>query len=396
MSFSALYIHFPFCRKKCTYCDFYSTTCLDKKSAYLHALFREIDLYRQTPWAGEHIFSTIYFGGGTPSIMTPQECEAILSTFSKMFHLVQQPEITMEVNPGAVVNSKLKEFRQAGINRLTVGVQSFSNRELAFLSRIHSAKDADMTLRAACKAGFDNIGIDLIFGIPNQSLPSWKKTLATALPYHPQHVSAYGLTYETATPLTKKMMSGSVKKCDEETERDMYLIGKQMLEEKSYEHYEISNFALPDFRSQHNQKYWDNSSYLGLGPSAHSYDGFYRCWNIANLKAYCSMIERDTFPLADKEKISTAQRKLEEVMLGLRQKDGINILQWSRKYKQSFIKNFSTVMSKLGGCDNDTPAFAYSPAEKLITAKNQNIALTQQGVLLYDFICQSFATTTFI
>ncbi len=391
MQFAGLYIHFPFCRKKCIYCDFYSTTRLDEKNNFLRALCQEIKLYGQTPGAKEQIFSTIYFGGGTPSLMSPHDCNIILNEISKKFILASQPEITMEVNPGAVVNSKLIDFRKAGINRLTVGVQSFSDNELAFLSRIHSAKDADLTLQAARKAGFENIGLDIMFGIPVQSMLSWKQTLSTALRYHPQHVSTYGLTFEPGTQLTNKLANEAIKKCDEEIEREMYITGKQVLEEKGYGHYEISNFALPGFQSQHNQKYWDHSAYLGLGPSAHSYDGFYRCWNVANLKDYCSMLQRQTFPLSDKEKVSTAKRKLEDLMLGLRQRNGIDMLKWSRKYNQSFINTFSTEIEKCGGSDTHISPFSHSPSEKLLTTNNRNIALTQQGLLLYNYICETFS-----
>lgn len=390
MTEAALYIHFPFCLHKCNYCDFYSITNQNLKSKYIEALQTEIKLYEKSPPFGGFSFSTLYFGGGTPSLLSPNEVNNIISLARNTFFLTKDVEISLEANPGTLESAPFADYLKAGVNRLTIGTQSFNDRDLKFLTRIHSAAQAENAILSAQKAGFRNIGIDLIFAIPGQRLSDWEKNIRKAIELKPQHISMYGLTFEEKTPLTKAMHLGKVVKCDEELERQMYLLGKQYLESAGYEHYEISNFALPGYRSHHNQKYWDGSPYLGLGPSAHSFDGKHRRWNFADVNKYVRSLENKNLPIETEEDISQQQQKLELVLLGLRRTEGINLKNWEHVTGRRFIDQTKKVIEKMGGLGNSAPFLSSSDA-RLLTAKNGNLGLTQEGLLLYDTICLELA-----
>ncbi len=387
----ALYIHFPFCNSKCIYCDFYSIIQLDKKPRYLNALRREIELYRQNPaFAGSQL-STLYLGGGTPSLLTMEELKHLLHWVSDGFSFAPDIEITCEANPGTLTANRLTGYRQAGVNRLSIGVQSFNDKELRQLSRIHTARDAEAALKKAGTAGFENLGIDLIFGIPYQDLNSWEFTLRKAIELSPQHLSMYGLTIESGTPLARAINEGKVTRCDEELEREMYLCGKQVLEAAGYEHYEISNFAKPGHRSRHNQRYWDGSPFLSLGPSAHSFDGSKRWWNKADLTAYCEQLEAGVLPVEGSEILADQQRMLEMIMLGLRRREGIDLAAWQELSGRSFLSDMAKVIDGLGGIDEKAKPFSESPAGKLLTLQDGKLCLTREGLLLYDSISGQFA-----
>lgn len=391
---AALYIHFPFCKQKCTYCDFYSITNQSLKLKYISALQKEIKLYEKNPPFGGFSFSTLYFGGGTPSLLSPRQVEKIISSIRKAFPITQDIEISLEANPGTLESGPFKDYLHAGINRLTIGTQSFNDRDLKFLTRIHSAAQAENSILSAQKAGFQNIGIDLIFAVPGQSLHDWENNLRKAIKLKPQHISMYGLTFEEGTPLTKALRLGKIKKCSEELERQMYLLGKQLLQDAGYEHYEISNFALPGFRSRHNQKYWDDSPYLGLGPSAHSYNGQRRQWNVADVSKYLQHLDKGSLPIENKEEISQDQRKLELILLGLRRVEGINLQYWQKQTGCSLMDQSKKVIEKMGGLAQTTP-FSPSSEGELLTIKDGNLGLTQEGLLLYDTICMELAETLF-
>jgi len=332
--------------------------------------------------------STLYFGGGTPSLLSQDELTLILNSIHKTFELTDNAEISIEANPGTVLEKNLFGYKKVGINRITLGVQSFNESDLKTLTRIHSATEAINAIRSARQAGFDNIGIDLIFGIPGQSLKSWQETLKRTIDICPQHISMYGLTYEAGTPLTRAVEKGVLFKCEEELERDMYLTGIKFLEKAGYEHYEISNFALPAARSLHNQKYWDGSSYIGIGPSAHSYDGDNRWWNFADVNNYCTTLAKNLQPVEKKE-ILTDNQKIEElILLGLRRIEGINLIEWEQKTKQDLLHQAAYILNQLGRIESDLPSFQSSKTGKLFTKVNQSLCLTRQGLLLYDTICE--------
>ncbi len=383
-----LYIHVPFCRHKCNYCDFYSTTQMDLMPRYLAALLQEIDLLFNNPPSGGFDFSTLYLGGGTPSLLSPQHIETIFAKLAAHGSIHPQAEITLEANPGALDDEHLAAYRHAGINRLSLGIQSFIDCELAFLQRIHTAAEAKASFRAARQAGFDNISLDLIFALPGQSLSDWYCSLQQALELAPEHVSMYGLTIEEGTPLHRTLQQGLCKKIDEELEREMYLSGKETLEAAGYRHYEISNFARPGREAQHNQHYWDGSPYIGFGPAAHSFADGQRWWNVRDVNAYCRSLLQGAEAVAGRETLDLLQLKAEAVLLGLRRREGIDLAAWEKRFTESALERFSTTLEKVGGCDHETPPFQKSKSHRLFTHMNDHLGLTTQGILLYDYLCR--------
>ena len=360
MNTGALYIHFPFCKKKCSYCDFYSITTLALKQRFLDSLFREIQQYQEKPVFQAFPFSTLFLGGGTPSLLNGDEMKSLIHRMLSGFSTTDDLEVTCEANPGTLSPQLLFDFLQSGVNRLSIGVQSFDNRELKALTRIHTAEEAVASIKEAKKTGFNNISIDLIFGIPNQSLGSWKKNLEKAIDLGPQHISSYCLTIEPGTPLFEFIQQGALIKCDEELEREMFLMGKEKLESAGFEHYEISNYAIPGFQCHHNLKYWDESPYLSFGPSAHSFDGFKRWWNKADIEAYCKSLEKNELPIQETEILNNQQKKLELILLGLRRRTGIPLSLWKNLSDQAFLKEADSILIKLGGVDKKVKPFESS------------------------------------
>jgi oxygen-independent coproporphyrinogen III oxidase len=384
---AALYLHIPFCRRKCIYCDFYSETRTLLLTDFLPALELEIGQWkRRTPFS-EVTFSTIYFGGGTPSLMHPDQVKRILDILHQSFHFSPSPEISLEANPGTVLARNLQGFRNAGVNRLTLGVQSFVDEELRFLTRIHSATEAVDAFHHVRDAGFDNIGLDLIFGIPGQTQNSWEMSLGEAIELHPEHLSLYGLTYEQNTPLWQQLTQGKIRRCPEETERNFFLQASTLTTEAGYEHYEIANYALPGKRSQHNQKYWDYSSYLGLGPSAHSFDGSSRWWNVRNVDEYINNCVKGTGAVQSSEEITMQKQAEEWILLGLRRREGIDLSAWQAAFGYDLWPIVESLAADLGGIDATEP-FQPSSTAALFTHRGDRLGLTLQGVLLYDSICE--------
>ncbi len=384
---AALYIHIPFCRHKCIYCDFYSLTNLEQIDNFVSALRTEIGWWAKDSFSCSLTFSTLYFGGGTPSLLTPQHMSILLNDLFVSFKFADTVEISMEANPGALFVQNLSEYRQVGINRLTLGVQSFRDDDLEFLTRIHSAQEAESAMKAARRAGFDNLGIDLIFGLPGQSLQSWQQSLHRAVDFAPEHISTYGLTYEENTPLWHKAEKGAFLKCEEELERQMFLTAIDVLQNSGYEQYEISNFAIPGFRSQHNQKYWDGSPFLSLGPSAHSFDGHRRWWNVRNLKAYLEIVPQRT-PIEDQEVLTPLEKSEEFIMLGLRRKEGLAGSDVKNLIGLSMSEIKHLLEDKIGGVDS-VEGFAESLGDYLVTFHDGRIALTRQGLLVYNLMCEN-------
>lgn len=270
---SGLYIHIPFCEHKCIYCNFYSIENLDTKNRFLNALHTEIDLRYESLIGNEFApkkYDTIFFGGGTPSLLTPLEIGKIIYHLKEKFLVDELAEITIECNPGTLNESYLNGYKDAGINRLSFGVQSFDDEELKFLTRIHSAQQARDAITSAKKV-FDNISLDLIFALPNQSLKKWKENLEEGVTLGTKHISAYSLIFEEGTPLNAMKLNKSVFPLDEDTDADMYSCTMETLNKYGFEQYEVSNYSKPGYHSKHNLKYWLRESYISFGPSAHSF-----------------------------------------------------------------------------------------------------------------------------
>ena len=371
-----LYFHIPFCLQKCSYCNFFSVPGSPKQiENFLTALKSEIKLRAtQKEWQ-TLTFKTIYFGGGTPSLMTVEQLRDLLADIRQFFSIETNAEITVETNPETVTAAKLHSFRDAGVNRLNIGIQSFRDSDLQQLNRAHSAQRAKDCLTEARAAGFDNLGLDLIFALPGQQLADWQRNLDLAVEFGPEHISAYSLTIETGTPLATQVASGTVKPAAESLEHDMYLTAIQYLQTAGYEHYEISNFAKPGFRSRHNQIYWHNEAYLGLGPSAHSYLPPIRRWNSASLSSYHDALKNTLFPVAETENLTPDQQKMERLFLGLRQRDGLEILAFEKEFGVNFRKIYGPQIDQLNS------------GNQLLLIENGFLKLSTTGFLVYNEIC---------
>ena len=325
-----VYVHIPFCKRRCKYCDFFSTTQLGRREAYVQALLQEID--ERVPATD---IATIYFGGGTPSLLETEQIAQLLQALLNKT-TTEPTEITLEANPGDLTPDKLQALRQIGINRLSIGVQSFDDEQLRFLGRRHNAEQARQAVRDAQAAGFDNISIALIYALPGETMTTWHRDIDEALNRNVQHISCYCLSYEPGTPLTKLLESGQVTQTDEEVENTMFDELRSQLQEHGFEHYEVSNFALPGFRARHNSSYWNDTPYIGLGAGAHSYDGQVRRWNIANLAAYVKRVSSHS-TYWEEEVLTDEQKAIEHIMLGLRTRDGIALTAELRAKAQHLI-----------------------------------------------------------
>ena len=317
-----IYLHIPFCKSRCKYCDFFSTTDLEKRSQYVDALLCEWQDRRNEL---RDPTRTLYIGGGTPSTLDLESIEKILlnivqpdSTWCKI------EEITLEVNPGDVTLEKAAAWRKIGINRVSMGVQSFNDALLQLVGRRHTAQEARNAVAIAQAAGFDNISIDLMYALPSQTMEQWQKDVAQALQLGVQHISTYGLIYEEGTHLTNLLEQGIIEAVDEDTELQMYDYLVEQLTMNGFVHYEVSNFSLPGRQSQHNSSYWNNTPYLGLGAGAHSYDGNTRTWNVSDLDEYIQQaINHRLQP--EKEELTDEDKHTERVMLGLRTNQGVAV-----------------------------------------------------------------------
>lgn len=312
-----LYFHIPFCVKKCNYCDFYSITKTEGIDKFVHYLLRELELFSEEVKSKIEV-DTIFFGGGTPSLLLPNQFAKILSSINSIFSIGSDAEITIEANPGTIDVKHLREFHQMGINRISFGVQSFNDNELQFLDRIHTSQEAIKSIEFAQNIGFNNVSIDLIFGVPNQTLSSWKKNLNIIKSLQIQHLSVYNLIYEENTPLHNRLAEGKIAPIDELIEEKIYLQTIDFLDSIGLLQYELSNFALNGFECKHNIKYWTHQPYFGFGPSAHSYFNFRRYWNLKNLSKYYQSIDQNQLPVEDDEVIDKYKYIIERIMLGLR------------------------------------------------------------------------------
>jgi oxygen-independent coproporphyrinogen-3 oxidase len=375
MQTAALYIHIPFCEQRCVYCDFYTVAGVESRIPdYITALKKEIVLRtRETFWQQQR-FATIFFGGGTPSLLSPQQIAEIRDAALFSFNFEKQLEVTLEANPGTVTGEQLTKYRSAGINRLSLGIQSFHANELQMLDRIHSRQQAIDAVLMARQAGFDNINLDFMFALPQQTLARWQQTLEQAFELTPQHISAYNLTIENGTPLDVAIRKGQIQPLSEEEERAFYHFTIDFLEKHGYAQYEVSNFAQPGFEARHNIKYWDGSAYFGLGASAHSYDGRRRFWNVANLRKYLETLAENRLPEAGSEQLSQQQKIFETAFLGLRQRRGIDLAGFAKKFCRSFDETFNGVVQEMerGG---------------FLIRRDNSLQLTREGLFVCDEIC---------
>ncbi|PQB03470.1 radical SAM family heme chaperone HemW [Aureitalea marina] len=317
---SGIYLHIPFCKQACHYCDFHFSTSLKKKSELIEAMRREIVL-RKKELNGP--LETIYFGGGTPSLLDEDELNTILSQIRDQFETIDDPEITLEANPDDITEDKLIAWRRAGVNRLSIGIQSFFEEDLKWMNRAHNAEEAFHCIELA-KPYFDNISVDLIYGVPGMGMDRWKENLQRFLGLDVPHISCYALTVEQGTALDYFIRKGKVRPPEDELADAHYQLMLDELQEEGYENYEFSNFGKPGYFSRNNLGYWMGKPYLGIGPSAHSYDGSSRSWNVANNVNYIQSLQKGELPL-ERELLTKVDRFNEMVMTRLRTQFGLNL-----------------------------------------------------------------------
>ena len=344
MTSPGLYVHIPLCLAKCGYCNFYSIAAPELIPHFIPAIIDEMAFYENQ----FRNFDTVYFGGGTPSLLHAPSIEVILNAAHKMFGIDRHAEITLEANPGDLSLEYLHSLRALGINRLNIGVQSFNDGLLKFLGRRHTSKESLSSFDNARRAGFHNIGIDLIYAVHGQDIQLWQRTLKTAASLIPEHLSCYQLTVEPGTPLYLHYRQENIREPDEDESLTFFTTTSLVLEQHGYDHYEVSNFSLsPSRRSRHNMKYWEHVPYLGIGPSAHSFSGKKRWWNIANAHDYITEIARSRTVVSQSEELSNDQLALETLFLGLRTKDGIDLSKYKIEYGTDLLHDKKKTIEEL-------------------------------------------------
>ena len=366
---AGLYIHIPFCSSRCVYCGFYSTTGLELRERYVDAVCKEIKMRGERVRKGEgEKVSTIYLGGGTPSQLSIQQLERILTTIYIYNKVEGTAEVTIEMNPDDVNLEFAKALFAMGINRVSMGVQTFNDERLRFLHRRHNASQVPQAVDTLFKAGFRNISIDLMYGFPNQTLEEWEADIDKALELDVEHISTYCLMYEEGTALYKLLEQGKVSEIDEELERKMYYTLINRLESAGYDHYEISNFARPGYRSRHNSSYWRGIPYIGIGAAAHSFDIRTRSWNVADIHQYMEAMERGERPF-EEEVIDIDTRYNDAITVALRTKEGLDLTTLPDDQRQYCIAN----------------AKRHIDAQLLKLADN-HLALTKEGLFVSDMV----------
>ncbi|MBL0013888.1 MAG: radical SAM family heme chaperone HemW [Flavobacterium sp.] len=318
---SGIYIHIPFCKQACHYCDFHFSTSMKKKTDMVLALTKELHL-RAEEFRNETI-ETIYFGGGTPSVLYIKELTLLIDAVYQNYNVAEDPEITLEANPDDLSNERILEFSKNRINRLSIGIQSFFEDDLRMMNRAHNAEEAKACLTEATKH-FDNISVDLIYGIPGMSHERWIQNIETALSFGVPHISSYALTVEPKTALKKLIQTGKIAQPNDDVAQEQFSILVEMLQERGFIHYELSNFGKPNYFSKNNSAYWLGKKYLGIGPSAHSYDGVSRSWNVSNNSLYLKSIQDNQLP-SEVETLSMNDRYNEYIMTGLRTIWGVDL-----------------------------------------------------------------------
>ena len=379
-----IYIHIPFCLSKCGYCDFNSYSSMEGIiNEYVEAIKKEFSLY--SPELKDYEGISIFFGGGTPTILESGQLIAIFESCKSLFNLTADAEITIEANPETLTIDKLRELRKGGFNRISIGVQSFNDRFLKKLGRIHDSKKAYQGILSARDAGFENISIDLMFGIPDETLKDWEDDIETAIKLNPEHISTYNLTIEEGIQFKRELSQGRLKLPDEDRQVEMYDRGIGLLTGAGYEHYEISNFAKNGKKCVHNQIYWQNEEYLGIGAVAYSYINGERRWNLKNPMEYIKRIQgvRDSrvqgvFNVIEgRERLEEKDIMGETIMMWLRMIEGINLQAFKRRFGVEIKSTFSDVISK-------------HLSNNLIIFDNGNLKLTHKGLLFYNDVAAEF------
>ena len=369
---AGIYLHIPFCHKACTYCDFHFVTNLSRKEAMVEAMVKEITLRRDFLPEGEEL-DTIYLGGGTPSVLSEAELKAIFAAIREGFTVNEEAEISLEANPDDLSPERLAGLKRQGVNRLSIGIQSFREEDLKWMNRSHTAEQALACVGHARAAGIDNLSLDLIFGLPGLGPAEWEENLETAIALAPQHLSLYALTVEERTALHYQLEKGKYELPSDEIFETHFLKAHARLTEAGYEHYELSNYALPGFRSRHNAAYWKGVPYLGIGPSAHSFDGQKRAWNIANNSKYLKLLEAGESPVAEEENLGLRDRFNEYIMTGLRTAEGLDLQRIQQEFGRDLSLAKSSFLTDLEGAGH-------------LWKEGDRIGLTPSGWIVSDHI----------
>ncbi len=352
---AGIYIHIPFCKQVCYYCNFHFSTSFTLKDKMINSLIKEIEIRSESAENDENeiailsskneIIETIYFGGGTPSLLSQAEIISIISSIKKNYNIDIDAEITLEANPDDITIGKLNEWKEAGVNRLSIGIQSFIERDLSWMNRAHNAEQASGCIDLAKNADFNNFSIDLIFGTPHLTNEEWKENVQKAIDMNVPHIACYALTVEPKTALQKMITLKKKEDINIDVQATQYSILMQMMHDSGYEHYEISNFAKPGFRSRHNSSYWQGKKYIGIGPSAHSYNGKMRTWNKANNIFYIRSIEQNIIPF-EKETLTQSQQLNEYIMTSLRTIGGMDLRFVENNFSTDERKRIESVISQ--------------------------------------------------
>jgi oxygen-independent coproporphyrinogen III oxidase len=340
---AGIYLHIPFCRKRCHYCDFFKSTDLSQKTRLLEGLRTELET-RAPELASEEI-NTIYLGGGTPSVLLIDELKDLLHTILQNYRVSPEAEITMEANPDDLSQAILSAIREIGFNRLSMGVQSFSESDLKLMNRRHGVMQALQSVKWAKKAGFSNISIDLIYGLPNQTLEEWERNIRIAVELDVQHISAYNLTYHEGTVFYDQLKKGILKELPDELSLQQFEMLISILKDAGFEHYEISNFCKPGLYSQHNSSYWKSKKYLGIGPSAHSFDLVTRRWNVSSVSGYLDGVENGK-PYSESEILTEQDRFNDYIITGLRTIWGISEEVIQTEFSVPYLAHFQKIRDK--------------------------------------------------
>lgn len=366
---AGIYIHIPFCKSRCIYCGFYSTTLLDLRKKYINAVCREMELrknYIREP------FSTIYLGGGTPSLLDEAELTKLFLYINNVYDVDRNAEITMECNPDDITPKFTNMLSHLPINRVSMGAQTFADSRLRLLHRRHNSDEVKHAVKLLREAGIKNISIDLMFGFPDESLSQWKEDISAALALNVEHISAYSLMYEEDTPLWKMLDTGKVKEIDEELSLTMFKELVCQLTDAGYEHYEISNFARPGYRSRHNSSYWHQVPYIGLGAAAHSFDLNSRQWNVADLKLYIEEINNGIIPM-EREELDNDTTFNDIITTALRTSDGIDLNAMETRLGKRYRNTLISAASK-------------HIEQGLLEIRHDRLRLTAEGIFISDMV----------
>ena len=366
---SGIYIHIPFCKQACHYCDFHFSTSMKKKEEMVLAIAKEIEM-RKSEFENEQV-ETIYFGGGTPSVLTSEEINFLIAAVYNSYSVSENPEITLEANPDDLSSERIIELSKSKINRLSIGIQSFFEDDLQLMNRAHNSTEAKKCLEEATKY-FDNISLDFIYGIPGMSNEKWKQNIETALSFGIPHISSYALTVEPKTALNKLIQTGKIAAPKDEVAQEHFAILVETLEANDFIHYELSNFGKENYFSKNNSAYWLGKKYIGIGPSAHSYDGVSRSWNVSNNSLYLKSIQEDKLP-NEIEILSIADRYNEYIMTGLRTIWGVSLDRIEKEFGKEFLDYLFKQSQKFLN-------------DNLLSIENNILKTTKKGKFLTDGI----------